>query len=808
MLRNYLKIAWRTLKKNRLYTLLNVFGLTLGISGFLMILLFIQDEVSYDRHFQGSESVFRVSSHWGNFSSAGYATAPPALGSRMQEDIPEVEAVTRLLKWNDFTIQPASGPNQDQVFRESKVFYAEPNFFQVFDLNLKAGSKEVALSSPNQVALTESMAKKYFGDVPAQEVIGKAVLIGSNDPTPREIAAVIEDLPSQSHLHFDMLVYEPGMHQEIFQMNSWSWSILYTYAKFPQEKASAVKEKLDQIVKNYAVPSFTTEEGGSDYNLQLMPIRDIHLNSHLLRELEANSYQSYVYIFSLVAVFVLLLACINFMNLATAKAGLRSMEVGVRKVLGSGKSQLVAQFLTEAFLLVLLSLLLSLVVVELCNEPFNKISGKNIDFNLIKNPLILGTVPALLLILTLLSGFYPAFYLSSFRPILILKKQLSVGKNSHTFRNGLVVFQFATSLTLIICTLLVQRQLSFIQNSNPGFDRDQLVIIHNDGEIQNHQREDFKSRFVGSTKVQSASFSTGIPMAEQFQMRSFDLPTTNNQQGMNWYEADADYLNTYRFELLDGRSFSPVAGADSAKVILNEEAARQLGILENPVGQLIVKNKGANDEATLEVVGLVKNFNFETFRHEIKPLVLEYMHEYYLRDYISVRIHSGAIESTIAELETAWKAYEPRVPMNYTFLDEDFARVYRADMKMGDLLKVLTVISILIACLGLFGLTSYTTHLRTKEIGIRKVFGASMPEIFLMLSSSYLKLLGLSALIAIPTAIYFMDQWLEEFAFKTGIEYWVIAVSAVVCFGLALGTVFFQSYKSIKANPVNSLRSE
>lgn len=808
MFKNYFKIAWRTLKKNRLYTVLNLFGLTLGISGFLMIMLFIQDEVSYDRHFQGSESVFRISSHWGNFGAEGYATAPPSLGPRIQEDIPEVEAVTRLLKWNDFTIQPGSGPNQDQVFREDLVFYAEPDFFKVFDLDLKAGSKDLALSSPNHVVIAESMAKKYFGDIPVHEVVGKVLLIGSNNPTPREIAAVIEDLPSQSHLHFDMLVYEPDMHQEIFMMDSWSWSILHTYVKFPEEKVSAVSEKLDQIVKKYAIPSFSSEEGGSDYNFRLMPIQDIHLNSHLLRELEANSYQSYVYIFSLVAVFVLLLACINFMNLATAKAGLRSMEVGVRKVLGSGKSQLIAQFLTEAFLLVLVSVILSLVLVELCNEAFNQVSGKNIVFDLMRNPMILGMIPALIILLTLVSGFYPAFYLSSFKPILVIKKQLTVGKNSHSFRNGLVVFQFATSLTLIICTLLVQRQLSFIQNSNPGFDRDQLVIIHNDGEIQNNQREDFKDRFAGSTRIQSASFSTGIPMAEQFQMRSFNLPTTNGELGMNWYEADADYLETYHFNLQEGRNFSTIAGADSAKVVINQEAARQLGILDSPIGQLIVRNKGANDEATLEVVGLVKDFNFETFRNSIKPLVIEYMHDYYLRDYITVKVQGGQLEEGIAELENVWKAYEPRVPMNYTFLDEDFARVYQADLKMGDLLKVLTVISILIACLGLFGLTSFTTHLRKKEIGIRKVFGATMAEIFLMLSSSYLKLLGISTVIAVPLAMYFMDKWLEEFAFKTGIEFWVIAISALACFGLALATVFFQAYKTINSSPVKSLKSE
>src|SRR5690606_24398107 len=494
--------------------------------------------------------------------------------------------------WNDFTIQPAEGVNKDQIFRESNVFYAEPGFFAVFDLPLLAGSKEKALADRDQIVITGSAAKRYFGQLSPDKVIGKQLLIGSNQPIARQVAAVVDDIPSQSHLEFDMLVYEPEMHREIFLMDNWGWSILYTYVRFPAEMQQVVKGKLDQMVANYAIPSLDAGADNSGYHLRLMPVRDIHLSSNMLREIKPNSYKSYVYIFSLVAVFVLLLACVNFMNLATAMAGLRSMEVGVRKVLGSGKSQLITQFLTEAFLLVLVSVLLSVVVVELCNPVFNHISGKSIDFNLTQNPMILRMVPALLVVLTLLSGFYPAFYLSSFKPISVMKKQLGVGKNSHAFRNGLVVFQFATSLTLIICAILVQRQMSYIQNANPGFDRDQLVIIHNDGEIQNFQREDFKSRLDASTQVQDVSFSTGIPLAQEFQMRSFQLPTAGMPEGMNWYEADDDYLSTYNFVLLEGRDFAPIAGADSAKVIINEQAARQLGILGDAIGQLIVKNQG------------------------------------------------------------------------------------------------------------------------------------------------------------------------------------------------------------------------
>lgn len=808
MWKNYLKIGWRVLKKNRLYTILNVVGLTMGISGFLMIMLFIQDEVNYDRFYPNSESVFRITSHWGDYSTSSYATAPPSLGPRIQSDIPEVEAVTRLLKWNDFTIQPGSGQSKDQVFREENVFYAEPNFFKVFDLNLLAGNKETALADSKNVVITESLGHKYFGDLSPNEMVGKTVMIGSNDPNPRQIAGVVEDLPSQTHFQFDMLVYEPWMNAEIFDMESWSWPILYTYAKFPSVRQDVVAAKLDKIVADYAIPMLEAGDENSDYNLKLMPVQDIHLNSHLLREHEANGYQSYIYIFSFVAAFVLLLACINFMNLATAKAGLRSMEVGVRKVMGSQKSQLIYQFLTEAWILVLISVVISLVTVTLCNGVFNQLTGKELQFELWKNPMILWMVPSLVIILTILSGFYPAFYLSSFRPLQIIKRQLSFGKNSNNLRHGLVVFQFATSLTLIICTLLVQRQMSFIQNSDPGFERDQLVIIHNDGEIQNNQREDFKGQFTSSTNVQTLSFSTGIPMSGQFQMRSFKIPTSDLEQGMNWYEADASYLDTYQFKLIEGRNFAETAGADINKIIINQTAAKQLGIEGDAIGQLIVKNEGENDEATQEVIGLVEDFNFESFRNEIKPLVIEYMHDYFLRDYISVKVQGGNITAGIAELETAWKKYEPRVPMNYSFLDEDFNRVYRSELKMANLLQVLTGISILIACLGLFGLTAYTTERRFKEIGIRKVFGATMSEIFLMLSLSYLKLILISMLIAVPLAMVFMNKWLEEFAYKTGIEIWVIGVAILACFGLALVTIYFQTYKSIRANPVKSLKSE
>lgn len=343
MWKNYFKIAWRVLKKNRLYTFLNLSGLTLGITSFLLILFFIQDELSYDRFFPEADQVYRITTHWGQEAEGQYATAPPPLGHRIKEDIPEITAVTRVLKWNDFTVQPETGPNEDQVFREEKVFYAEPSFFNVFNIPIISGSAE-ALSDALTVVITEQMAEKYFGKVPAWEVVGKNLLIGSSSPFLCKIGAVVQNIPSQSHFHFDMLIYEPSMHEEIFRMDNWMWAILPTYAKIPTGQQKMVAEKLQDIVQDHVIPRLEGEQEGTDFSFKLQPIHDIHLNSHLLREHEANSYMSYVYIFSAVAFIVLLLASINFMNLSTAKATLRSMEVGVRKVLGSGQSQLIRQF--------------------------------------------------------------------------------------------------------------------------------------------------------------------------------------------------------------------------------------------------------------------------------------------------------------------------------------------------------------------------------------------------------------------------------------------------------------------------------
>lgn len=789
-----------------MYSILNISGLTIGISGFLMILFYIVDEKSYDRFYSNSENIYRITSHWGTNEGSQYATAPPPLGQSLK-DISEVEAFTRLLKWNDFTVQPETGPNADQIFREASVFYAEPNFFEVFDFEILAGNPN-ALEGGKSVIITETTSKRYFGEIPTAEVVGKNLLIGSGSTDLMMVSAVIKDIPSQSHFHFDMLVHNIDMHREIFLMDNWMWSILHTYVKIKKEDVPAVEGKLKQVVTDQIVPRLSGEQSSIDFFFGLQPVQDIHLNSHLLREHEANSYQSYVNIFSAVAVIVLLLASINFMNLSTAKGAKRSMEVGVRKVMGSRKYQLVGQFLTEAFFLVVISTAMSLILVEFLNGTFNQISGKQIQFNIFQLSWIWAVVPILILLLTMMAGFYPAFYLSSFKPLKVIKGVQAQGKNTVGLRSGLVVFQFSISLILIICALVVQRQLHFIQNSNVGFDREQLLIIQNDGEIKNEEREDFKRRLASSSSVQSLSFSTGIPLPGNFQMRNFNLPEVISDNGMNWYEADHEFVSTLKLEIREGRNFTDIFGADKHKVLINERAAKELGISGKAIGQKIIKNRGDEDEAELEVVGILKDFNFESLRQEIKPLVIEYMDDYFLRDYISVRLNPGDFEAAIAELQTTWKQFEPRVPMNYSFLDADFQAIYQSEMQMGKLMNALTIMSIFIAFLGLFGLTAYSVQQRAKEIGIRKVFGAGESEIFLLLSSNYVKLIGISCLIAVPSAYFLVSGWLDDFAYKIPFELWVFAIASLGCFVLAIVTVALQSYKSIGTNPIRILKSE
>jgi putative ABC transport system permease protein len=814
MLRNYLKIAFRNLYRRKVFSCINISGLGIGIASCLLILLYVADELSYDRFLKNAPRIYRVTTHLRTEGKAtAYATAPPPLAEAIRREFPEVQAVTRVLRWNDFTMRPESGVNRQKSFREKRVYYAESSFFEVFSYKLLAGDPATALAQPYSVVLTAAAARKYFGDqVRWNEVLGKNLLVGQ-DPWPCRITGVVETPPAQSHFHFDMLLYEPGLHREIFGGGNWSWAIVHTYLLLnPAGKAESLEQKMQSLVAKYAVPAGGEAfekmlDAGGRYAFGLQAIADIHLHSDLLREMAPNGQAAHVYIFTCVALFIVLIACVNFTNLTTAQAAQRAREVGVRKVLGSQKGDLVRQFLLESLLLSLLSTILALGLTRLAGPAFNQLTGKELAFNPLLQPWVLAGIAGLMLFTGLLAGTYPAFYLTAFRPVEVLKGTRFSGGGKYNLRNVLVVFQFALSTGLIICTLLVYGQLRFISQKHPGFEKENVLVIHNGGEINADKKEAFTQALLQEAALRSVSFTTSVPARQEFHMRHFNVEHSRQGYGFNWYQADEGYLRTMGLQLVAGRGFARHLASDTAAVLLNESAVRAMGLLK-PVGTHLILNEGSNDEARLQVIGVVKDFHFESYHQRVKPLAIQYFHNVYLDDYILVQLAAGKASEGVAAAKARWQAFQPHVPFTYSFLDADFEALFRAEARLGRVMAVFTGLAIFTACLGLFGLVAFATRQRVKEIGIRKILGAPVHGIVLLLSKDFLKLIGVAFLVAIPAAWYVMHGWLQDFAYHISVRWWVFVLAGGVSLLIALLTISLQAIRAALANPVDSLRSE
>jgi len=682
------------------------------------------------------------------------------------------------------------------------------------DYPLLAGETHTALKNPGSLVLTARIARKYFGDQMAwPEMIGKNVLVGKSE-WPCKITGIVADVPVQSHFHFDMLLYESGMFGEIFEGGNWSWPIVHTYVLLHPAAAAQPTtfiQKLNVLVPAYVLPYFKKEAINPSKRTEvffgLQPVTDIYLHSNLLREMEPNSQVAQVYIFSLIALFILMIACVNFMNLSTAQSVQRAREVSVRKALGSQKGQLIKQFLLESLVLTTLSTVLAMLVIAVFQPFFNQLMGKNIAFNPVEQPWLAISITGLTLLVGLLAGSYPAFYLTAFRPQEVLKGRAVSSKGNYQLRNGLVVFQFALSIGLIICTLLVYQQMKFIQEKNPGFDKENMLVIHNGGEINEREKEAFTQALAAGKDVLRVSFATSIPAQSEFQMRSFNLENSPNMLGFNWFQADENYLATMGMKLTTGRGFARHLDSDTAAVLLNETAVRQLG-LQNPVGQHLILNQGSHDEARLEVIGVIKDFNFESFHQKVKPLAIGYFRNVYLDDYILVRLVAGNPVAGVEYVQDQWKSFEPKVPFTYSFLDQDFDALFRAEQRLSRVMLIFTSLAIFVACLGLFGLAAFMAEQRAKEIGIRKVLGAGVFSIVSMLSKDFIRLLLVAFVIAVPAAWYAMNGWLQGFAYRIDIAWWVFVLAGILALLIALLTVNFQAIKVALANPVKSLRSE
>ncbi|MBX3238584.1 MAG: ABC transporter permease [Chitinophagaceae bacterium] len=811
MFKNYLKIAFRNLAKNKAFSAINIAGLAIGIGCFVLIALYVTDELSFDRFNEKGERTFRIST---DIKFGGAETRYPftsdMMGQIFKKDFPEVEDYTRI-----YTSNGSKLIKKDNGFiNEEKVGHADSTFFNIFTLPAIAGDTKTALDAPNTVVITETAANKYFGTTDA---IGEIVETNDNDKTLYKVTAVIKDIPSNAHFNFDFIFSMKNVNYGWGQIISHNFHT-YLLLKPGTDVKAFEKRSLDQYVNKYVLPEANQvmgissmeefESSGNKLAYSLTPMLDIHLYSGRPFELRAGGNIQYVYIFSLVAVFILLIACINFMNLTTARSANRAKEVGIRKVLGTDKKDLITQFLSESTVMAIISTLLGIGMVLLALPLFNSVAGKSMQISNLFTPVFGLFLLALPFVVGLMAGSYPAFFLSSFKPILVLKGKLKMGGANSGLRSTLVVFQFVTSIVLIIGTIVIYRQLNYIQSKNPGYTKEQVLII-NDAYTLGRNAETFKQEMLQQPGVVNGTLSGYLPTPSGRSDNLFSTtpqPDVKNGFSMQEWSVDHDYIHALGMELVSGRNFSKDHGTDSSAVILNETTAKSLGY-DDPIGKSFYSmyNPETNEARKYTIIGVVKDFHFESMKRDIGKLGL------FLRrstGLASFRVDAANAPRVIQAAEQKWKAMSPQMPFNYRFLDADFNRVYDAEQRVGRIALSFAVLAILIACLGLFGLAAYIAEQRTKEIGIRKVLGASATSLVAMLSKDFLKLVLISSVIAFPLAWWSMRTWLQDFAYRIDIGWWVFVAAGVIVILIALITISFQAIKAALANPVVALRSE
>ena len=808
MIKNYLKIAFRNLWRNKGFSVINIFGLAIGIATCLIIMLFVNNELSYDRFNKKANDIVRVSFR-GNVQGQkmNEATVMAPVAQTLKTDFPEVKEATRIRDYGTPKLMYA-----DKSFREDELAYVDSNFFQVFTLPLLQGDAATALREPNTVVITKALAQKYFGK---EDPMGKVISFKDEKNAPCKVTGVIGKVPANSHFHFDLFASMSGLPES--REANWMSSNFYTYLVLADgDDYKKLEAKLPGVVEKYIGPQMSDGTGmslaefrkqGNDISFHLQRLTDIHLYADFDNDLSPSGDVKYVYIFGAIALFMLLIACINFMNLSTAGASKRSREVGIRKVLGSLKLELIRQFLLESVLITAIALLLAVVLMYLMLPVFNNLAGQNLSLNLSDHPFL---IPGLLLIMVvtgLLAGSYPAFYLSSFKPVAVLKGKFVSGKRTIGLRSGLVVFQFFISIILIVSTTVVYNQLSYMRNKNLGYNKDQVMIVSNTWMLGKNQ-EAFRQQLQRDPRVAAISGSRYLPAGPSDNNNFFLSPGPASTQLTKTlrYEVDEHYISTLGIQLLHGRNFSTDFGMDSSSVILNEAAAKAFGWKdEAAVGQTLSRTSKRGEKESFRVVGLVKDFHFRPFHERISPLVMVLAPD---PGNLIVKLKTKDVAGLIATLKKNWSDFGPEDPLTYSFLDERFENSYKAEQKIGMILAIFAGLTIFVACLGLFGLAKFTADQRTKEIGIRKVLGASVSQVSAMLSKEFVKLVVIACIIAFPLAWWAMNKWLEDFAYRINISGWVFVIAGAVALLIALFTVSFQAIKAAIANPVQSLRTE
>ena len=824
MFKNYFKVAIRNTFRYKGNSIINISGLAIGLTCVILITLFIKDELSYDRFFSDADQIYRVNINGkmgeGEFY-AGYT--PPPAGKTLVDNFPEIESYTRIYRPGVDVIEYKSNADK-RTFNENGIYAVDPNFLEVLSYPLLKGNPETCLVETSSIVITKGIANKYFGEA---DPMGKTLFYGK-DRKPLKVTGVLKDMTNLSaSVKFDMLLPVDNFESVKYFDWSWVWLNMATYVKLTEEAASNtnaiahLESQFPALLKTHAAGAFERIgqpyeeflEKGNKWDLHLQPLVDIHLHSGEIESgiTEQNSIQN-IYIFGLIAFFIIVLACVNFINLATAQSSKRSKEIGIRKVLGSFRSQLIKQFLSEATFYTLISTVLSIILVWLLLPYFNQLSGKSLTFQSIFQDGIWLFIIGLGIVTALLSGTYPAFYLTSFKPVNILKGiHGRFSKKDSFIRNGLVIFQFSVAIIMVIATITVYLQLRYTQNRDLGYDQENLIVLQNAGKLGPSQ-ETFRQELEGLLEVKSATISSGMLTKGSF--GDFYVPETFTENesiakdiALQSYQVDEYFIPTMDLKLREGRGFDEKFN-DSLSVIINESAAKQIG-WENPLGSMI-RYPGGNMES-YKVIGVLKDFNLESLHSHIPPFAL-FSNASKSYDtgvsYLTLKIDAKNTNEIIETVQRKWENYQPNTPFEYSFLDDDLNAAYISDQRQASLFGVFSFLTIFIACLGLLGLIAFTAEQKTKEIGIRKVLGASVSEIVKLLAIDFVRVIVLALLIASPFAWYFMNKWLQDFAYKIDLPWWVFIFSGALALGIALITMGFKAISAARANPVKSLRTE
>lgn len=814
MFRNYFTIAFRNLRKHSFYTFINVAGLAIGIAACLIIALFILHETSYDKHFANADRIYRINSEImfnGNHHNLAVMPAPAA--EIFKSDFPEVEASVRFRERGWRRIKRTV----DNI-KEQYTIYGSQGFFQVFGIELLEGNVANALTEPNTMVISKSKADKYF---PNESPVGQTLIVDNVETY--KVTGVFEDFPDNTHFKFDFVFSMEGLEEakaDNWLSNNFNTYILLKEGSTPKD----LEAKFPKLIDTYIGPQvkavfgedFSMEKfaaSGNKLVYTLMPLTDIHLHSDLTAELGANGDITYVYLFGAIALFILGIACINFMNLSTARSANRAKEVGVRKVLGSLRSHLIRQFLMESSLLSVFSFILAIGLAFAMIPAFNSLAEMSLTlpFN---NPTFYVVLLSAALFIGLLAGLYPSLFLSAFKPVNVLKGKVALGMKSGAVRSSLVVLQFMISIFLVVGTITVQKQLAFIQNKKLGFKKDQILVLHNT-EVLDSKQEVLKNELLKSTKIKNVSTSGFLPIAGWGRNNNSFWPegTQPSQDNMvsmqNWF-VDHDYVPTLDMKIVQGRNFSREFPSDSSAIVINQTTVKRFGF-KDPIGEKIqtfafVNGQMDNERTeTYTIIGVVEDFHFESLKENITPLSLLLGQSGWS---MPIRFESADTKEVIDYVQKSWNAVAPGQPFEYTFLDEAFGRMYSSEQRVGKVLGVFASLAIIIACLGLFALTAFTAEQRTKEIGIRKVMGASVASIVLLLSKEFGKLIVIAFVLAAPLSWFAVNSWLENYTYKTEIGLIVYVFSGLAAFVVAWVTMGYQSIKAARSNPVTSLRSE